>query len=187
MTLAFEIREAALSEVEAAVHGLDPGLLERTDGHFAVMARDDKTIRLARTFGLPLRYFVAKRYHGPFLVVADRMEAIYAYCREQKIGWQFDPLYTRMIPAHYLVEIDQVHLPAEDRAEIDGGFEPFADRRRALQKHRKVDVRFRPGRAPGLGAEQPEGVQPEPPVQLLLARVGIAQRSLGENVSITCR
>src|SRR5262245_17227905 len=90
---------AALAEVDAAVHGLDPDRLERTDGHFAVVTREDKTVRLARTIGLPLRYFVAKRYHGPFLVVADRMEAIYRYCCERKIGWQFDPLYTRMLPA----------------------------------------------------------------------------------------
>src|SRR5690606_24798096 len=55
--------------------------------------------------------FVAKKYHGPFLVVADRMDLLYQYCRDEKIGWQFDPLYTRMIPAHHLVEIDQVGCP----------------------------------------------------------------------------
>ena len=54
---------------------------------------------------------MAKRYHGPFLVVADRIDRLYEYCCQHKIGWQFDPLYTRMIPAHYLVEIDQVGCP----------------------------------------------------------------------------
>jgi asparagine synthase (glutamine-hydrolysing) len=102
---------AALAEVETAVRMPDVARLEATDGHFAVVAREDQTVRLARTIGLPLRYFVAKRYHGPFLVVADRMDAIYGYCCRQKIGWQFDPLYTRMIPAHYVVEIDQVGCP----------------------------------------------------------------------------
>lgn len=102
---------AALAEVESAVDGLDLGRLARTDGHFAAVSRDGQTVRLARTIGLPLRYFVAKRYHGPYLVVADRMERIYRYCCEQKIGWQFDPLYTRMIPAHHVVEIDQVGCP----------------------------------------------------------------------------
>ena len=29
----------------------------------------------------------------------------------EKIGWQFDPLYTRMVPAHYLIEIDQIGCP----------------------------------------------------------------------------
>jgi asparagine synthase (glutamine-hydrolysing) len=86
-------------------------VLSATDGHFAVTARDGKTVRLARTIGIPLRYFVAKMYHGPFLVVADRIDTIFEWCREQRIAWQFDPAYTRMVPAHYLVEIDQVGCP----------------------------------------------------------------------------
>ncbi len=102
---------ASLDEVESAIQRGDANRLAATGGHFAGVARDGQTVRLARTIGLPLRYFVAKRYHGPYLVVADRMEAIYDYCRSEKIGWQFDPLYTRMIPAHYLVEIDQVGCP----------------------------------------------------------------------------
>ena len=102
---------AALAEVEAAVRSADVGRLYASDGHFAVAARDGQTVRLARTIGLPLRYFVAKRYHGPFLVVADRIDRLYEYCCEHKIGWQFDPQYTRMIPAHCLVEIDQVGCP----------------------------------------------------------------------------
>jgi asparagine synthase (glutamine-hydrolysing) len=43
--------------------------------------------------------------------VADRIDRLYAYCCQEKIGWQFDPQYTRLIPAHYLVEIDQVGCP----------------------------------------------------------------------------
>ena len=93
------------------MRGGDVGRLEASDGHFAVAARDGQTVRLARTIGHPLRYFVAKRYHGPFLVVADRIDRLYEYCCEHKIGWQFDPQYTRMIPAHTLVEIDQVGCP----------------------------------------------------------------------------
>ncbi|HEU4752938.1 MAG TPA: asparagine synthetase B family protein, partial [Armatimonadota bacterium] len=102
---------ASLVEVEQAIHAGDVPFLSRTDGHFAGVARDGQTVRLARTLGLPLRYFVAKMFHGPFLVVADRIDRLYDYCCAQKIGWQFDPLYTRMIPAHYLVEIDQVGCP----------------------------------------------------------------------------
>jgi asparagine synthase (glutamine-hydrolysing) len=82
-----------------------------TEGHFAVTSRDGKTVRLARTIGIPLRYFVAKMYHGPFLVVAERMDQIFAWCREQRIAWQFDPAYSRMVPAHYIVELDQVGCP----------------------------------------------------------------------------
>jgi len=89
----------------------DAEALARTDGHFAAVGRDGKTVRLARTIGIPLRYFVAKMYHGPFLVVSDRMDRIFSWCQEQRIAWQFEPAYTRMVPAHYLVELDQVGCP----------------------------------------------------------------------------
>jgi asparagine synthase (glutamine-hydrolysing) len=97
--------------VASAVADGDLARLDRTHGHFAAVGRQDKTVRLARTVGIPLRYFVAKMYHGPFLVVADRMDRMYDWCQQQRIGWQFDPVYTRMIPAHYLVEVDQVGCP----------------------------------------------------------------------------
>lgn len=102
---------ATEAEVIAAIGRCDTARLAATDGHFAAIARDGRTVRLARTIGLPLRYFVAKMYHGPFLVVSDRMESICAWCDDQRIGWQFDPAYTRMVPAHYVVEIDQVGCP----------------------------------------------------------------------------
>ena len=102
---------ASESDVVAAVKRCGALALGATDGHFAATARDGKTVRLARTIGLPLRYFVAKMYHGPFLVVAARMDQIFAWCQEQRIAWQFDPAYTRMVPAHHIVELDQVGCP----------------------------------------------------------------------------
>jgi asparagine synthase (glutamine-hydrolysing) len=102
---------ASLDEVREAVHRGDVDALAATDGHFSAVSRDGQTVRLARTIGLPLRYFVAKMFHGPFLVTADRIDRLYGWCCEQKIGWQFDPLYTRMVPAHYLVEINQIGCP----------------------------------------------------------------------------
>jgi asparagine synthase (glutamine-hydrolysing) len=102
---------ASRDDIVTALNRGDVSRLARTDGHFAAVGRDGRTVRLARTIGIPLRYFVAKMYHGPFLVVADRMETIFAWCEEQRIGWQFDPAYTRMVPAHYVVEIDQVGCP----------------------------------------------------------------------------
>src|SRR5262245_28188425 len=102
---------ASENDVIAAVARCDAASLRATDGHFAVTARDGKTVRLARTIGIPLRYFVAKMYHGPFLVVAERMDQIFAWCRDQRIAWQFDPAYTRMVPAHHIVELDQVGCP----------------------------------------------------------------------------
>src|SRR6188472_1218925 len=100
--------EAQVAEWTARCDG---DALAQTDGHFAAVGRDGKTVRLARTIGIPLRYFVAKMYHGPFLVVADRMDRMFDWCQEQRIGWQFDPAYTRMVPAHHLIEIDQVGCP----------------------------------------------------------------------------
>jgi asparagine synthase (glutamine-hydrolysing) len=94
-----------------AIHAGDTATLAATGGQFAGTMRDGQTVRLARTIGVPLRYFVAKMYHGPFLVVADRIDRIFEWCQSQRIGWQFEPSYTRMIPAHYLVELDQVGCP----------------------------------------------------------------------------
>ena len=102
---------ATMAEIGSAVSRCDTARLARTDGHFAGTGRDGRTVRLARTIGIPLRYFVAKMYHGPFLVVAERMDEIFAWCDAQRIAWQFDPAYTRMVPAHYVVELDQVGCP----------------------------------------------------------------------------
>lgn len=102
---------ATVDEVQTAVHDGDTARLARTDGHFAAVSRNGQTVRLARTIGLPLRYFVAKMFHGPYLVVSDRIDSLYEWCCQQKIGWQFDPLYTRMVPAHYVMEIDQIGCP----------------------------------------------------------------------------
>jgi asparagine synthase (glutamine-hydrolysing) len=111
-----ETRTAGLTGADAsaiaeAVRTGDADTLGASDGHFAATGRDGQTVRLARTIALPLRYFVAKMYHGPFLVVADRIDRIFDWCQRQRIGWQFEPAYTRMIPAHYLVELDQVGCP----------------------------------------------------------------------------
>ena len=98
-------------QVVSAIRRCDTTTLAATDGHFAAIARDGRTVRMARTIGIPLRYFVAKMYHGPFLVVSDRIDRIFDWCQSQRIGWQFDPAYTRMVPAHYLVALDQVGCP----------------------------------------------------------------------------
>jgi len=102
---------ARLEAVDAAVPSADVAALSAIPGHFAATGKDGQTVRMARTIGLPLRYFVAKMFHGPFLVVSDRIDSLYAWCQSEKIGWQFDPQYTRMVPTHYLIEIDQIGCP----------------------------------------------------------------------------
>jgi asparagine synthase (glutamine-hydrolysing) len=102
---------ATPDSLSSAVRRADLDALSRTTGHFALAERDANIVRLARTIGLPLRWFVAKLFHGPFLVVSDRIDSIHAWCEKERIAWQFDPFYTRMVPAHHLVEIEQVGCP----------------------------------------------------------------------------
>ena len=84
------------------------------DGSFALLARDGKTVRMARSLDRPMRYFLAKRHEGPALIVADRIDAIYQQLKQEGLGNQFHPSYTRMVPAHYVVEIHLVGCPDPD-------------------------------------------------------------------------
>lgn len=81
------------------------------EGQFALIHKDGKTIRMARSIGRPLRYFIAKQHSGPMLVVADRMDAIAAHLQQEGLQDQFHTSYTRMAPAHYVVELSLVGCP----------------------------------------------------------------------------
>jgi hypothetical protein len=59
----------------------DADAVRKIDGQFALLSVDGKTIRMARSIGRPLRYFIAKRAAGPNLVVAERIDEIYDYPR----------------------------------------------------------------------------------------------------------
>src|SRR3954469_7074548 len=59
------------------------------DGSFALIAREGKRVRLARSLDRPLRYFLAKRTEGPALVVADRIDVIHAWLKAEGLGAQF--------------------------------------------------------------------------------------------------
>ena len=61
-----------------------------------------------------MRYFLAKRHEGPALVVADRIDQIYDWLRSKKFDNQFHPSYTRMVPAHYVVELQLIGCPDPD-------------------------------------------------------------------------
>jgi asparagine synthase (glutamine-hydrolysing) len=84
------------------------------DGSFALIAREGRTVRLARSLDRPMRYFLAKRHEGPALVVADRIDALYAWLKSEGFENQFHPSYTRMVPAHYIVEIQLLGCPDPD-------------------------------------------------------------------------
>jgi asparagine synthase (glutamine-hydrolysing) len=78
------------------------------------LARDGKNVRMARSLDRPMRYFLAKRAEGPALIVADRIDAIHAQLQREGLADQFHPSYTRMVPAHYLTEIQLLGCPDPD-------------------------------------------------------------------------
>ena len=83
-------------------------------GSFALLARVGKTVKMARSLDRPMRYFLAKRQEGPALVVAHRIDTIYDWLKSEGLEGQFHPSYTRMVPAHYVVEIQLIGCPDPD-------------------------------------------------------------------------
>jgi asparagine synthase (glutamine-hydrolysing) len=83
-------------------------------GSFALVARDGKKVRLARSLDRPMRYFLAKREEGPALIVAERIDAIHGWLKKEGFASQFHPSYTRMVPAHYVVELHLIGCPDPD-------------------------------------------------------------------------
>ncbi len=66
---------------------------------------------MARSIGRPMRYFLAKRAEGPALVIAERIDEIARQLASEGLGDQFHPSYTRMVPAHHLLELQLVGCP----------------------------------------------------------------------------
>ena len=91
-----------------------PESIRDIDGSFALIAREGKRVRMARSLDRPMRYFLAKRSEGPALIVSDRIDAIWNWLKTEGLQDQFHPSYTRMVPAHYVVEIQLVGCPDPD-------------------------------------------------------------------------
>jgi asparagine synthase (glutamine-hydrolysing) len=85
--------------------------VRRIDGQFALVAVDGQIVRLARSIGRPLRYFIAKREEGPCLIAASRVDKILEFLKSEGLDDQFHPSYTRMAPAHYVTAIALVGCP----------------------------------------------------------------------------
>jgi asparagine synthase (glutamine-hydrolysing) len=99
---------------EEAVNVVKSGDVEavrKIDGQFALVSVDGKTIRMARSIGRPIRYFIAKQAVGPILIIAERIDSIFDYLREKGLDYQFHPSYTRMVPAHYITKIELLGCP----------------------------------------------------------------------------
>jgi len=88
--------------------------IREIEGSFALVAKEAKVVRLARSLDRPMRYFLAKRHEGPALVVANRIDSIWHWLQQEGFATQFHPSYTRMVPAHYIVQIHLVGCPDPD-------------------------------------------------------------------------
>jgi asparagine synthase (glutamine-hydrolysing) len=105
------IRNMTVDEARARVLAGRPEAVREIDGSFALLARDGKLVRLARSLDRPMRYFLAKRHEGPALIVADRIDALYAWLKSEGLHEQFHPSYSRMVPAHHVVELQLIGCP----------------------------------------------------------------------------
>lgn len=101
-----EARERLLKGPAEAVRGFR--------GSFALIAREGRRVRLARSMDRPMRYFLAKRAEGPALIVAERIDTIAGWLKREGFGNQFHPSYTRMVPAHHVVELQLIGCPDPD-------------------------------------------------------------------------
>lgn len=115
--------DATPEEATSALASGDPERIRALDGQFAVVHKDGKTVRMARTIGRPMRYFLAKREEGPCLVVAERIDEIREFLREEGLAEQYHPSYTRMVPAHHVVELELVGCP-DPRPDYTRYFDP---------------------------------------------------------------
>src|SRR5215204_1634529 len=111
-----QIHNMTLDEARCRVLGGDPGEVRAIDGSFALIAVDGVTVRMARSLDRPMRYFLAKRHEGPALFVSDRIDTLQRALDDAGLGQQFHPSYTRMVPAHHVVEIALVGCPDPDPA-----------------------------------------------------------------------
>ena len=100
-----------VDEARARVLSGAPSAVRAIDGSFALVASEGITVRIARSMDRPVRYFLAKRHEGPALYVADRIDTLHRALAADGLDAQFHPSYTRMAPAHYVVELALVGCP----------------------------------------------------------------------------
>jgi len=100
--------------VDDAIARLGSGDLTKVqeiDGQFALVHQNGHIIRMARSIGRPMRYFLAKQVAGPCLIVAERIDEIADWLKREGLAEQFHPSYTRMVPAHHILELALIGCP----------------------------------------------------------------------------
>ena len=108
------VTNMSVDEARSRVLEGNPEHIRAIDGSFALVAAEGITVRLARSLDRPMRYFLAKRQEGPALFVADRIDTLHRALEAEGLAAQFHPSYTRMVPAHHVVEIQLVGCPDPD-------------------------------------------------------------------------
>lgn len=103
-----------VEEARARVLSGDPARIREIRGSFALIAKEGKTVRLARSMDRPMRYFLAKRHEGPALLVADRIDTLHSWLKAEGFDSQFHPSYTRMVPAHHVIAVQLIGCPDPD-------------------------------------------------------------------------
>ncbi len=105
------LRNSTVEEARRLLLTGPPEAVRDLRGSFALVAREGTTVRMARSLDRPLRYFLAKRAEGPALFVASRIDELYHALQKEGLDEQFHPSYTRMVPAHHVVELQVVGCP----------------------------------------------------------------------------
>jgi len=100
-----------VEEATARLGSGDPAKVREIDGQFALVHQNGHIIRMARSIGRPMRYFLAKQVAGPCLIVAERIDEIASWLKKEGLAEQFHPSYTRMVPAHHIQELALIGCP----------------------------------------------------------------------------
>lgn len=109
-----DIYNVSVDEARASLMTDGAEAASRIEGSFALVARSGKKVRMARSLDRPMRYFLAKRKEGPVLIVAARIDRIHAWLESEGLSGQFHPNYTRMVPAHHVVDLELIGCPDPD-------------------------------------------------------------------------
>lgn len=117
----------SLDEAIERVGSGDAAQVREIDGQFALLHKRGHIVRMARSIGRPMRYFLAKKVDGPCLIVAERMDEIAQWLNHHGLGDQFHPTYTRMVPAHHIVEIALLGCP-DPNPQLTRYFDPQRNR-----------------------------------------------------------
>ncbi len=109
-----QLQGLSVAQARARVLSAEPAAIRAIQGSFALLARDGVAVRMARSLDRPMRYFLAKRKEGPALFVADRIDTLHKALAAEGLAAQFHPSYTRMVPAHHVIEVRLVGCPDPD-------------------------------------------------------------------------